>query len=127
MQSHGFFNSANGDRKYAAEDWAGYFASFISNGVFPNPSNGLQVMEDEAMRVKVMPGRAWIKGYYLNLESPQIIVLGNADGVATRIDRVVVRLDMTEREVTLAVKKGAFSQSPAPQELERILPFGPAV
>ena len=28
-----FFNSVSGDRKYSAEDWAAYFASFVSNGV----------------------------------------------------------------------------------------------
>lgn len=55
MQNYGFFNSSSGDRRYAAEDWAAYFASFIGNGVFPNPSTGLQVMEDEGMRVAVQP------------------------------------------------------------------------
>ena len=31
------------DRIFYAEDFAGYFAQFISNGVFPNPSTGLKV------------------------------------------------------------------------------------
>ena len=29
------------DRVYKAEDWAWYFATFIANGVFPKPSDGL--------------------------------------------------------------------------------------
>jgi len=119
MQSSGFFNSSSGDRRYSAEDWAAYFASFIGNGVFPNPSTGLQVMERENMSIQVMPGRAWVNGFFLALESPQVLVLDNADGVVARIDRVVVRLDTTERTVTLAVKKGAFAQTPVPQEVER--------
>jgi len=119
MQQAGFFNSSSGDRRYSAEDWATYFASFIGNGVFPNPSTGLQVMELENMSVQVMPGRAWIGGYFLNLEAPQIIVLDNADGVVARIDRIAARLDTTERTVTLAVKKGAFAQTPVPAQLER--------
>ena len=32
------------DRVYKAEDWAWYFATFIANGVFPKPSDGLQVI-----------------------------------------------------------------------------------
>ncbi len=42
MQKSMFFNSSQGDRVYKAEDWADYFSSFIGNGVFPNPSSGLQ-------------------------------------------------------------------------------------
>ena len=32
------------DRVYKAEDWAWYFATFIANGIFPKPSDGLQVV-----------------------------------------------------------------------------------
>ena len=31
------------DRAYYSEDFADYFAKFISNGVYPNPSNNLLV------------------------------------------------------------------------------------
>nr|DAQ05226.1 MAG TPA: hypothetical protein [Caudoviricetes sp.] len=34
MEKSSFFNSVSGDRKYKAEDWASYFASFIGNGVY---------------------------------------------------------------------------------------------
>ena len=49
MEKSSFFNSVSGDRKYKAEDWASYFASFIGNGVFPVPSTGLQVVAGNGM------------------------------------------------------------------------------
>ena len=39
----GFHNSINGDRKYNAQDMSMPYREIISNGVFPNPSNQLQV------------------------------------------------------------------------------------
>jgi len=119
QQQSGFFNSSGGDRRYSAEDWAGYFASFIGNGVFPKPSDGLQVMELGAMQVQVMPGRAWINGYFLNNQSPQIFTLDNADGVFGRFDRIVARWSLTDRTIELVVKKGTFTVMPAPPALER--------
>ena len=59
-----FFNSINGDRVYNAYRFAEYFASFITNGVFPNPSIGFQVISDEGMKIKISPGKAWINGYF---------------------------------------------------------------
>ena len=64
MQKSSFFNSVSGDRRYKAEEWAAYFASFIGNGVFPLPSFGLQVVADSGMNVVLHPGKAWINGYF---------------------------------------------------------------
>lgn len=61
----GLFNSVNGDRRYKADFFAEYFASFIANGVFPNPSTGLQVLANQNMTVAIKPGKAWINGYFL--------------------------------------------------------------
>ena len=38
------YDGENYDRAYKAEDWAWYFATFIANGIFPKPSDGLQVI-----------------------------------------------------------------------------------
>ena len=61
----GFFNSVNGDRKYDANRFAEYFASFIGNGVFPDPSDGLQVVANDDMTVTVKAGKCWINGYIM--------------------------------------------------------------
>ena len=56
------FNSINHDRVYKAEDWMWYFATFLANGVFPKPSDGLQVIAYEGMEIRVNMGYAFING-----------------------------------------------------------------
>jgi len=115
----GFFNSVNGDRKYDASRFAEYFASFIGNGVFPNPSDGLQVMANDDMTVTVKAGKAWINGYILINDDDYILTLEPADGVLDRIDRIVARYDVADREMRIEVKKGTFASSPVPPDLQR--------
>lgn len=116
----GFFNSVNGDRKYDARWFADYFASFIGNGVFPNPSTGFQVIASGTdMTVTLKAGKAWINGYYVVNDSDFILTLDNADGVLNRIDRIVLRLDYLTREIVPVIKKGTFASSPKAQNLQR--------
>ena len=64
MEKSFCFNSINGDRKYKAEDFREYFASFIGNGVFPNPSTNLQCIgENGDMTVTLKVGNGWIDGF----------------------------------------------------------------
>lgn len=119
MQKSSFFNSRSRDRLYKAEEFAEYFASFISNGVFPNPSTGLQAQASEGMGITIKAGKAWINGYFFFNTSDYTVTLDNADGVLNRIDRIVVRWDLQARNITLAVKKGAYSASPSAAALQR--------
>ena len=115
----GFFNSVNGDRKYDASKFAEYFASFIGNGVFPNPSTGLQVTANNDMTITVKAGKAWINGYIIINDDDYIFQLEPADGVLSRIDRIVARYDTVDREIRLEVKKGTFASSPVAPSLQR--------
>ena len=124
MEKSSFFNAEiiNGeyDRVYLAEDYARYFASFIGNGVFPNPSNNLRVVATgNNMKVTVKAGKAWINGYYYENDSDLILNVAPADGVLDRIDRVVVRYDLAEREITIKIKQGTFASEPVSKGLER--------
>ncbi|CAK7001839.1 hypothetical protein [Tissierella sp.] len=119
MEKSSFFNSINGDRKYKAEEFAAYFASFISNGIFPNPSTNLQVLSNNDMTITIKKGKAWINGYFYENTDDLILGIDNADGVLNRIDRVVVRLDKINREIKTIVKKGTFTSSPVVPELTR--------
>jgi hypothetical protein len=115
----GFFNSINGDRKYDARRFAEYFASFIGNGVFPDPSNNLQVVSNNDMTITVKAGKAWINGYILINDDDYILQIDPADGVLNRIDRVVARYDVVDREIRLEVKKGDFATNAVAKELQR--------
>ena len=117
----GFFNSVAGDRKYDAGRFAEYFNSFIGNGVFPQPLNGLQVVEQLTpdMTVTVKLGKAWINGYIMINDDDYISPIDPADGVLNRIDRIVARYDVADREIRVEVKKGTFASSPVAPELQR--------
>lgn len=117
--NYGFFNSVNGDRRYDARWFAKYFASFIGNGVFPNPSNGMQVVEGENMTIIIKPGQGWINGYYADNDTDYALTLDNADGLLKRIDRIVLRWNQIERVIEFAVKKGAFASNPVTPTLQR--------
>lgn len=115
----GIFNSVNGDRRYKAEDFASYFAKFIGNGVFPNPSNGFQVIANGDMTVSLKAGNAWIFGYYATNDDDYIMALDVADGVLNRIDRIVLQLNYLNRSIVPLIKKGTFASSPVAPALKR--------
>lgn len=115
----GLFNSINGDRRYNASWFARYFATFIGNGVFPNPSTGLQLIENENMTTTVKAGDGWINGYFIVNDGDYILQHDLADGVLKRIDRVVMRLNYSTRQIEIVIKKGAFAGSPVAPNLQR--------
>ena len=119
MEKSSFFNSVSGDRVYRAEEWAEYSASFIGNGVFPVPSTSLQVVAGSGMAVAVKTGKAWINGYFYYNTSDLPVTLATADGVLNRIDRIVVRWDLTERKISVAVKSSTPATSPVAPALQR--------
>jgi hypothetical protein len=118
-ENSSFFNSVNGDRKYKAEDFANFFNSFITNGVFPNPSTNVQIMANGDMTVTVKPGKAWINGYCYFNDADLILPIDVADGVLNRIDRIVLRMDTAGRAINAIVKKGTFASSPVAPALQR--------
>lgn len=124
MEKSGFFNSVldgdgKPDRRYLAEDFAEYFSSFISNGIFPNPKTNLQVEANNDMTITVLEGKAWINGYfYINTDN-YVLSLAPADGFLNRIDRVVLRLDHIDREIRLYIKQGEFASDAVAKELQR--------
>ncbi|NFD94669.1 hypothetical protein FC767_10380, partial [Clostridium sporogenes] len=123
MEKSGFFNAMKvgdtWDRVYKADNFAGYFATFIGNGVFPNPAKQLQVIETDRMNVIIKPGKAWINGFiYINTDE-LILPIDVADGVLHRTDKIVLRYDVVEREIRVKIKKGEFASEPKAPQLTR--------
>lgn len=123
MERSSFFNAElineRYDRTYNAEDFARYFASFIKSGIFPSPTSNLQVRANDGMSVLVTKGKAWINGYFYENTEDLNLNLATAHGVLKRIDRIVVRLDLSARLIRCAIKKGSESSSPTPPNLQR--------
>ncbi|MFS0783305.1 hypothetical protein [Bacillus sp. 1P06AnD] len=115
----GIFDSVNFDRVYLAKHYAAYFATFIGNGVFPNPSTGFQVTAGTGMNVVLKPGKAWINGYYIFNDADYNLSLDVADGVLNRIDRIVLQLNFLNRNIVPVIKKGTPGSSPIAPVLKR--------
>ena len=118
-EQSGIFPSVNGDRKYFTSFFAEYFADFISNGIYPNPSTQCQVLANNNMTVILKPGNGYINGFkYIN-DSDKVLDIDTADGVLKRIDRIVLRHTVLNREIKAYVKKGTFASSPVAPSLQR--------
>ena len=113
---YGFFNSrlVNGvqDRLYNALDITSYFDKIIGNGVFVNPANSLQILASSNLQVVCKPGKGWIDGFYIINDADLAITLDAADVTLNRIDRIVFRLDKTNRDMSIVVKKGTPASTP---------------
>jgi hypothetical protein len=119
MEKSGFFNSSGGDRIYDATDFAAYFGSLVSNGIFyANPSN-LQVTPSTGLSISISVGSAWINGY--RYENTEVLnkTLTTANGSFPRIDRVVVRWSLLDRSIVAAVLTGTAAAVPSAPALTR--------
>ncbi len=117
-EKSGFFNSSGGDRLYNAADFAAYFGSLVSNGVFDGSDN-LRVTAGAGLSVSVAAGSAWINGYRYENTAALNLPLTTANGSNPRIDRVVVRLSMISRSITLNVLTGTAAAVPTAPALSR--------
>lgn len=112
------FNSLNGDRKYRAENWTEYFATFIGNGVFAAPAASMQIKETSGLSVRVAAGKCFINGYAGYADGADILTL-QYGGALPRIDRIVIRLDLAARNIYPAVITGTAAQIPVPPDIVR--------
>ena len=119
MEKYGFFSSINNDRLYTAEDFTSYFAKFIQNGFFPLPNNAFTVEANGTLDIKVNPGTMWINGHVYELTEQKEIHINAGDGILSRIDRIVVRLDYVNRKIETVVVEGELSSTPVAPALKR--------
>lgn len=101
---------------------ANFIHLMFADGVFPNPSTGLQVTaSSETMSVIVLPGNCMIQGR-MGIEENNRTLVFEASGTSyDRIDSVVARLNTNHdyRDIDLYVIKGKESSSPVVPELTR--------
>ncbi|CAD5896480.1 putative Glycerophosphodiester phosphodiesterase [Carnobacterium maltaromaticum] len=107
MEQGLFFPSKNGDRKYKASDFTGYFSHLFSNGVFSNNSENLQVLASKTNGLAVVVGAGYgnINGYLYQLTEAKTIVFKVADVSGTaKKGAVVLRMDLNERLMSVETK-----------------------
>ena len=109
-----FFNSVSGDRKYKAEDWAAYFATFVSNGVVLKTNATLAVSADGgSMSVTLGAGSAFYNGYRYENTEPLSLTIPTANASLNRIDAVMIRWNRNNRAMNAYVVQGTASATPA--------------
>ena len=118
-----FFDSVDHDRIYTAADFARVFGAIAGrDGVIYGYGDELKVTPGSGMAVKVGTGAAFVQGRMLEVYGEaEVLPVEAADAVSPRIDRVVVRLDLTssERRAYLAVKTGTPAATPAAPLLQQ--------
>ena len=107
------------DRTYTAEDMTSYLDGIVGSGVFPTPSDCLQVYAGTGMNVLVHPGMGWIEGHKILNTADLELAIDPADVTLNRIDRVVFRVNVENREMEIVVKKGVNASSPSAPEIVR--------
>lgn len=116
MQHYGFFD---GDQYYGQEELARYFDNIYESGVSIDSNNNMTMkVYKEGSVLKVSKGFSIIKGFYLYNDSPKTInVVANPN--YDRIDRIVIRLNVSTRTVSIEHKKGVAGSKPAAPNLQR--------
>lgn len=118
-----FFNAEESggvyDRVYNAEDVTSYLDKLVGNGVFPTPSNQLQVRASSGMEIIVGAGQGFINGHKLINTADMPLTVESADPIANRIDRVVFYADFTNRVMGIRINKGTAAVSPQAPALTR--------
>lgn len=107
------------DRTYVADDFARYFRTFISSGLFMNDPNSLMITSNDNMTVSLQPGSMIIDGYRYDNTDEIIINISAADGVLNRIDRIAIVWDKAAREIHYEVIEGTPSYNPITPDIRR--------
>ena len=107
------------DRAANAETFALYLQSFFTNGVILKESTSLQVYVGTGMQVQVRPGVGFINGRIFTSDATESLTIETAAATLARIDRVVLRLNLVDRLIDLAVLKGEPASAPKAPDLTR--------
>lgn len=117
--TYGYFNSLNGDRKYNADQMSEYFEGLITDGVYEDIGDALIVKANSPadMKVKVGTGRAIINCKWLRNTAAYEVTIPQSHATLNRWDAVIVRLDVTNRQMLITIKSGTPAASPTKPDM----------
>lgn len=116
--TYGFFNSLDGDRKYNADQMSEYFKGLVSDGVYANVGNALQVLAGDDMQVKVQPGRMIIDYKWIDVDAVIDLTITAAHVIFNRWTAIVARLDRTNRLIEITTVDGVASSNPQQPKMQ---------
>lgn len=103
------------DREYNAQEFTDYFKALVTTGIMKGAGNELAVAANGTnMITTVNTGIAFLLGRYYENDSPLTLTHDTETLGNSRIDRIVIRMDLSTeaRYVKAFIKKGVPSTSP---------------
>ena len=123
QERYGFFNSTTEDeRSYDSADMAAAFRTLASSGVAAADTCLQVTAEGSTMRTLAGYGSAMVRGYYYQLKDDGGGVLAfehTTEAELGRIDRIILRLDLTARTIAMVKLIGTAGSSPEAPALTR--------
>ena len=119
MLTYGFFNSLNGDRVYNADQMSSMFEGLITDGVFESVGNKLQVTAGSGMNVNVDTGRAFLEDRWCRNDAIVSVTINAANVTLPRWTAVVLRKNVTNRNIVLATVDGEAAETPEKPSITR--------
>lgn len=117
-----FFDSYGADtRQYTSGDTSEVLKRVRPNGVIPGVLNELAVTAGAGVSVNVGTGEYWINGRWYRNDASKNIALATPDATYSRIDRIIVKLDLSSaiRTIIATNKTGIPAASPVPPTLQQ--------
>ena len=116
--TYGFFNAIKQtdgtyDRTYNADQMSGYFEGLVSDGVYENVGDAMQVIASGGMQVQVKSGRMLIDSKWLKNDAAYSIDITPAHVTLNRYTAIVARLDKSARTISIVAKDGENATEPA--------------
>ena len=108
------------DREYNAQEFTDYFKALVTTGIMKGAGNELAVTANGSnMITTVNTGIAFLLGRYYENDSPLTLTHDTETLGNSRIDRIVIRMDLSTeaRYVKAFIKKGVPSTNPIPPAL----------
>ncbi len=102
----------NDSQAHDAREFTDYFARFVSDGVFAEPANALQV-SISGMVAKVKAGAGFVRGVMIANDSDLTLTIDTT--ASARIDRVVMGVDQSAPSAGIYVLKGTDGTTTAPE------------
>lgn len=115
--TYGFFNSISGDRVYDADQMSEYYEGLVSDGIYESVGSRFQVTAGEGMTVNVGTGRAIIKSKWLKNDAIFTAEITESSVMLNRYTAVVLRLDTSERTMTITTKDGEAASQPSKPDI----------
>lgn len=117
MEHYGFFN---GDQEYGQEEFSRYFDNIYKSGISVDDNNNLsfRVYIDENNKINIDSGFSIIRGFYLYNDNTKALNIERNQNF-DRIDRIVIRLNLSDKTMKIIDKQGEAKSNPKPPNLQR--------